>query len=314
MRNSCKIFMVLSCAFAILFCSNSIAAEAETEFNYEDYAFILNKFVDNAGMVNYKKLKEDHRKLDIFVLDLKDLNKHVYDSWDPNSKLAFWINAYNGLTLKVVIDHYPIKSSLFKSQLYPKNSIKQIPGAWNRVFFRVMGKKMTLHHIEHNILRKEFNEPRIHMAIVCAAKGCPRLYNKPYSDQKLEEQLENQAKLFFTNIKNFRINRKKRTVFVSPILKWFAMDFARKEEKLPNIKWKMKNDSATLRFAAKYVEKTDAEFLLNKFTILLYQKYDWSLNEQPEKKKGGRKPNHIEHLENNPILKTTKKIKETLHK
>ena len=289
MRNNCKRFMILGWAFAIIFCSGVFATDADTEFNYEDYAYILGKFVDNAGMVDYKKLKKNHRKLDIFVLDLKDLDKHIYETWDSNSKIAFWINAYNALTLKVVIDHYPIKSSLFKSQLYPKNSIKQIPGAWDRIFFRVMGKKMSLNRIEHKILRKEFNEPRIHMALVCAAKGCPPLYNKPYTGKKLHEQLENRAKLFFANIKNFRINRKKRTVFFSSILKWFAKDFARKEKKIPNIKWKMKNESATLRFAAKYVEKENAEFLLNKFTILLYQKYDWSLNEQTYKKNGTEK-------------------------
>ena len=277
--------MILVWAFVILFCSNVLAAEAETEFNYEDYAYILNRFVDNAGMVNYKKLKENHRKLDIFALDLKDLNKHIYESWDPNSKIAFWINAYNALTLKVVIDHYPIKSSLFKSQLYPKNSIKQIPGAWNRIFFRVMGKKMTLRHIEHKILRKEFNEPRIHMAIVCAAKGCPQLYNKPYTGQKLEEQLESRAKLFFADTKNLRINQKKRTVFFSSIFKWFAKDFDKAYGDDGHFAGYKGQKVVILKFIAKHLKEGDKEWLkFKKRQAIKYLKYDWSLNEQQDKK------------------------------
>ena len=285
MEKNRKILVIISCFIATIIYSYTFAANEDiSEFNYENYASILNDFVDDTGLVNYKKLKEKHRKLDIFALDLKDLDKHIYESWDQNTKIAFWINTYNALTLKVIIDNYPIKSSLFKSQLYPKNSIKQISGVWSRKIFKVMGKRLTLHNIEHKILRKQFNEPRIHMAIVCAAKGCPPLYNKPYTGKNLEEQLENRANLFFANTKNFRIDHKKRTVYLSSILKWFAKDFARKESKTPNIQWKTKKQSAILRFAAKYIKQDDADFILNKFTIILHQKYDWSLNELLEKK------------------------------
>jgi len=153
---------VLAC-WAFLLAPEGIAAEA---FTYEGYAEALASYVDDRGMVNYEELKAHPEKLTAFLEQVGRLDGKVYDGWAEKAKIAFWINMYNALTLEAIIDHYPIEASWKKSLLYPKNSIRQISGVWDKLKFTVMGDKMTLDDIEHQNLRRKFNEPRIHMALV----------------------------------------------------------------------------------------------------------------------------------------------------
>ena len=141
--------------------------------------------------------------------------------------IAFWINAYNSLTLVAIIDHYPIKPTVVRSLVVPQNSILQIPGVWTKLKFPMMGGEVTLDSIEHENLRPNFNEPRIHMALVCAAMGCPRLLNRPYDAHELDSQLDNQTMIFLSNPKKFRIDKESNSVYLSSIFKWFGEDFVR---------------------------------------------------------------------------------------
>jgi hypothetical protein len=139
----------------------SVDANAEdVSLLYDDYAFILKTYVNDEGMVNYKGLKADRSRLDAFVQSLAKIKPHDYEQGSKEDKIAFWINAYNGLTLIAIIDNYPIRSSFVTSLAYPKNSIRQISGVWTELTFNVMGKPMTLDEIEHERLRKDFNEPQ----------------------------------------------------------------------------------------------------------------------------------------------------------
>ena len=152
----------------------------DQSFSYENYEAVLKANVDDAGMVNYSKLKANHEQLDKYINAITKLDKNSFEKWVDPEKIAFWLNAYNTLTLKAIIDNYPIKPSFLKARFYPENSIRQIPGVWDKLKFNVMGEKLTLSQIEHEILRKDFKEPRIHMAMVCAAMGCPALRNEPF--------------------------------------------------------------------------------------------------------------------------------------
>jgi len=151
------------------------SAAASHEFSVDPYAKALTSYVDDKGMVDYRGLKADHAALDDFTASIAHLDPKVYEGWSERQKIAFWINVYNALTLKAIIDHYPIQASYLKSLIYPQNSIRQIPGVWDKLSFPVMGRNMTLDHIEHAMLRAGFDEPRIHVALVCGAKGCPPL-------------------------------------------------------------------------------------------------------------------------------------------
>lgn len=173
------------------------------EFSYEGYAKTLGAHVYGQGIVNYTGLKADRKGLDAFVSSLSALDPELFGKWSDKEKIAFWINAYNALTLRVIIDNYPIKASFFSALRFPQNSIRQIKGVWDEIQFPVMGRNMTLDNIENDTLRSQFDEPRIHMALVCAALGCPPLRNEPYIWAKLESQLDDQARRFLRTRENF---------------------------------------------------------------------------------------------------------------
>ncbi len=261
----------------------------ESGFKYVDYATLLKKYVDPNGMVNYKELKKDRGRLDAFVGSMANLKRQSYDQWKDQDKIAFWLNAYNAFTLKAIIDNYPIKSSFWKSRVYPKNSIRQIKGVWTRLKFDVMGSKRNLKHIEHEILRKEFDDPRIHVAMVCAAMGCPPLRNEPYEGKKLDEQLDDQSRKFLSDPLKFR--HEKNALYLSPILKWFGEDFIKKYGSETSFAGHEGKEGAVLKFIAKYLKEDQKAWLKSKQAQEIeYQGYDWTLNEQqPKNKSASRK-------------------------
>jgi len=259
-----------------LFGAAAFSGNKTNSFYYKDYSYILRTYVNNDGMVNYKKLKTDKALLDKFIISIGALDEKIYNTWNRNEKLAFWINTYNALTLDIVLKNYPIQASLYLGLRFPKNSIRQISGVWDEIEFKVMNKSMTLNHIEHNIIRKEFDEPRIHLALVCASKGCPPLSNVPYTGGKLGVQLSGQARKFLKIPQNFRIDDSSKTVFVSSIFQWYGDDFTKSHGVSANNTWYSTSEISVLNFISKNI---NAEIISRKYK-LKYLDYDWSLNEQ----------------------------------
>jgi hypothetical protein len=248
-------------------------------FPFGGYGAVLQAFVDDSGMVDYRYLKANRRQLDAFALALAQLDRAAYERWSDAHKIAFWINVYNALTLKAIVDNYPIKSSFVASLRYPKNSIRQIRGVWDKLQFTVMGEKRTLDWIEHSVLRVKFNEPRIHMALVCAAMGCPPLRNEPYVAERLDRQLDDQARRFMSNSEKFRVDKKKNRVYLSAIFKWFGDDFVKTYGgERPADHGRAKQ--AAIAFAARYVGEPDRKYLMTARYDVKYLDYDWSLNEK----------------------------------
>lgn len=255
------------------------AAEKE-ELDYSGYAEILKTYVDDNGMVNYRGLKANRTKLDRFIAGLGSLSPAAYQKWSTTERIAFWINAYNAITLRAIIDHYPIKASGLGALRYPKNSIRQIPGVWKKLTFRVKGEKWTLDRIEHTALRGWYNEPRIHMALVCAAISCPPLQNEPFYAAKLDAQFDAQTRRFLAQPKNFRIDRKNKTVYLSSIFKWFGNDFIKTYGTKKSFAKQNKSQKAVLNYLAEFLDRSDAKYLRTKKYKVKYLKYDWSLNKQ----------------------------------
>ncbi|UCG59767.1 MAG: DUF547 domain-containing protein [Phycisphaerales bacterium] len=282
--------LVLAVIFwaALSMCSEGLAADKKAEdFSFDNYAAVLKDYVDAGGMVNYKKLKADRSRLDAFVKAMAELDPKTFERWSESQKIAFWLNAYNGLTLKAIIDNYPIKSSFFRSRVYPKNSIRQISGVWDKKY-RVMGRDISLDEIEHKVLREKFDEPGIHMALVCAAMSCPPLRNEPYLTAKLDTQLKDQTEKFLSDPKKFRIGSKNKIIYLSPIFKWFGDDFVGKYGAGSRIGRFSKKVSAVLNFVSKHIDADwGAPGGIDKYAIS-YLSYDWSLNEQPAPKGRGR--------------------------
>ncbi len=246
---------------------------------YDHYAVALKSFVDDRGVVDYRGLKASRQQLDAFVGALSRINPVEYENWSDAQKVAMWINAYNGLTLQAIINHYPIKSSFISSLRYPRNSIRQISGVWDKLEFVVMGRKRTLDSIEHSTLRQRFNEPRIHMALVCAAMGCPPLRNQPYRADGLDAQLDDQARRFLSDPLKFRIDRDKKLVYMSSIFKWFGDDFI-KTYGTEDFAGHGAAERAVLNFISKHLTDSDRRYLRTQKYRIKYLSYDWSLNEQ----------------------------------
>ncbi len=241
---------------------------AAQPFTYQDYAAVLSQYVDASGRVDYEKLKNNRQKLDKFNAAIGSVARNTYESWTDEEKIAFLINAYNSLTLQAIVDNYPTES------------IRDIPGVWKRKQYKVIGQEMSLDDIEHEILRKEFDEPRIHMALVCASIGCPKLRTEPYTGEKLNAQLDDQTKVFLAILDNFRIDRPANRVYVSSIFKWFGKDFQQsygQKENFDNLNGK---ETAFLNFISQYLSPAAGNYLTQGGYKVSYLDYDWSLNDQ----------------------------------
>ena len=267
------VMLMASCATQPPVSSQSNAAEISQvargePFTYDDYASVLATYVNSEGEVDYATLKENRDALDRFNADLGALDRATYESWTESQQIAFWINAYNSLTLQAIIDNYPVES------------IRDISGVWTRLNFTVLGEAMTLDHIEHGILRKDFNEPRIHMGLVCASIGCPLLRAEPFVGDRLATQLDEQTVEFLSYARNFRLDRDSGEVLISSIFKWFGEDWKTTygtEEKFEGF-----NDEkrAVLNFIAEYVDEGDRSYMTEGEYKLKYLDYDWGLNNQ----------------------------------
>lgn len=249
-------------------------------FSDDGYSHVLESYVDELGRVDYRSLQSDPGDLQSYLMQMENLDRSEYESWSAADRIAFWINAYNSLTLKVIIDHYPVKASLIGSLRYPSSSIRQIPGVWKKITFQVMERDLTLDHIEHEILRKEFNEPRIHMALVCAALSCPFLNQEPYEGARLDQQLDDQTVRFLSESSNFRIDRNRNRVLLSSIFEWFGEDFIDLFGPESGYSGHSSQERAVLHFISRFLSDQDSNFLASGSYRVRYLDYDWTLNDR----------------------------------
>ncbi len=263
-----KIRVLIGCLFLLSLCSIlflyyfRVEADLRTQPAAEGAAFshnlfdqVLREHVDENGQVNYAKLKANPEKFEAY-LDLLAVAKPAEGSY--NAQLAFWINAYNALVIKGVIDRYPTTSV---------RKVKWFNGFFTRLKFQVAGKTYTLNQIEHDVIREEFVDPRVHFALVCASRSCPPLENRAFSAETVEEHLEALTFSFIRNSEQVRIDKAKRRVYLSKIFKWYADDF---KEGYTSVK----------DFLLDYLSLEDAEFLSSTDIKFHYLNYDWTLNDQ----------------------------------
>ena len=206
------------------------------------WATQLQQYVDSNGKVNYAAWKKKSKLLDDYIQVLQEQPPH--DQWSKAEHLAYWINAYNALTVQLILKYYPL------------NSIQDIRKPWEQIVFRVKEQTYTLNAIEHQVLRK-MEEPRIHFAINCASASCPKLAQKPYTAINLEAELQAVTQAFLCDPEKNILTEEK--VQLSKIFLWFAEDFGSKKERL---EWLSKQTG---------LELTQAR--------VRYLKYDWSLND-----------------------------------
>nr|WP_297789688.1 DUF547 domain-containing protein [uncultured Allomuricauda sp.] len=171
------------------------------------WEFLLQRYVDDTGRVDYKGFSKDKQVLEGYLRILKE-NQPVRD-WNKNEKLSYYINLYNAYTVLLILDNYPIES------------IKKIRGPWDQRLIPLNGELISLGDLEHQILRK-MGEPRIHFAINCASASCPKLSNKPYLPNTLDQQLDRAAHEFINSERN---HIEGDHLQLSKIFKWYKNDF-----------------------------------------------------------------------------------------
>lgn len=220
-----------------------IEEEAIAMPNHALFDALLQKAVSTSGQVNYNTIKSNNADLDAYISELS--NNQPDNSWSKNSAMAYWINAYNAFTLKLVADNYPI------------TSIKDLHNGnpWTVKWIKLAGSTYSLDQIENEILRPRYKDARIHFAVNCAAKSCPPLHNRAFTEDNLNSKLNRLTRSFINN-ENYNTISADQLV-VSKIFDWYASDFG------------MLTD-----FIDRY---TDTE--INSGATIKYQEYDWSLNE-----------------------------------
>lgn len=208
----------------------------------------LKTHVTAAGVVNYKNMKADEALLQSLLQELAI--KEPSATVAKNEQLAYWINLYNAATLQLVLQHYPLRSIRELNDGKP----------WDLEFITVSGRRYSLNYIENEILRKRFSEPRIHFAINCAAKSCPKLLNGAFKPEQLEVQLNTLTNSFINDASKNKITAGK--VEVSEIFNWYAKDFMLKGSVIDFL-----NGWSATRIAPS--------------ATIQYLTYDWSLNDAP---------------------------------
>jgi len=260
---------------------NDLKSESATSF-HDKCAGILNDFVNDKGMVDYKGLKREGAKLRALLEEFDNLDPNEYRSWPKEERIAFWINAYNLHKLNVVSVNYPIQSSSrFLRVLWGPTDLRHIESKISMYKFLMMDEEFTFKKVENRFFRGEFDDPRILLAISDACLSSPPLRNEPYYGHKLDEQLDSQAKRFLSEQLAFRIDVQKQRVYLSAVfetgrygrqfLKKFAID--RKFKDHPPV------TRAVLNFITNHVSERDASFLEVGNYSVKYMSYDWTIND-----------------------------------
>jgi len=245
-KTSVMIFLIVFGICGLLF-----TAFAWADVDNKIYAELLQRYVKD-GIVDYRGFKSDEAKLDRYLEILAQVDPQALPK---DERFAFYVNAYNAWTIKLVLSRYPNLQSI-------KDLGSFLRSPWKKELARIDGKILTLDNIEHDILRPQFKDPRVHFAVNCASKGCPPLLGEPYTGARLNRQLESVAKGFINDPQYNRLDG--NVLYVSKIFKWFADDF----------------DKDIVGFFKRYAKdpmKTEIE--KRSFGLKIeYLEYDWSLN------------------------------------
>jgi len=186
-------------------------------FNHAKLDTLLDIFTSN-GKINYAAVQVSPRLLDDYSQQLYQLSSAEYKAWSAQEKLAFWINAYNVMVIKGIVQHYPIGWGNVVSQArFPKNSIYQIKDFEERCFIKIKGENWTLNKIRKKIFMDQYNDPRIFLTIVTGQLGDPPIAEKAYQADQLEQQLDQAARRFISITDNVELDKKQNSLRLSEL-------------------------------------------------------------------------------------------------
>jgi len=235
----------------------------EFDHSHAGLTAVLEQHVQGE-LVDYGKLTADPGGLDAYLKSLENVKPADFRGWSEDERFAFWTNAYNAYTLKLITQHYPLKSIKDIGGLFAK-------GPWDRAFIPLNSlagedKPLTLNQVEHQILRKEFSDARVHAAVNCASLGCPPLAQEAFVARKLDEQLDRQVRAWIASDRNV-LDQGAGKLRLSKIFDWFEEDFIR--------------EAGSVRaWVAKYAPDAARTWLSSDAKIKVsHLDYSWKLND-----------------------------------
>jgi hypothetical protein len=237
----------------------SVLLAADFDHGHPAFAKILAAHVTN-GVVDYASLKAAPSELRSYLTALSEVPRGEFDKWSREQRLAFLINLYNAATLQLIVDHYPVPSIRKIGSL--------LKGPWKQEVVGFQGGRITLDRLEHELIRPVFSEPRIHFALVCAARSCPPLRSEPFVAGRLGAQLDDQARVFLAQSDKNRIDRAAKTLWLSPIFDWYGSDFTQ-------------DGRSIVDYVADHLPASDASDLKRGGFRVRHTEYDWTLNDRP---------------------------------
>ena len=249
--------------------SREIARVGFEQYDHRTWDALLQKYVDQDGNVDYatwQSNQQDRSTLMSYLRGMNTIDTSLNSS--QQSQMAFWINAYNALTIEGILQLYPTKS--IQDHAPDANGFN----IWDDFKLPVGGTEYSLNDIEHQILRK-MGDPRIHFAIVCASKSCPQLSQRAYFPNSLDEQLTYSSTLFFHTPSKFSYDLQRGQLGLSRIIQWFGEDFGR-------------SDQERLQYLAQFMPADAARLATNSSATINYLEYDWGLNEAPPRNQAFR--------------------------
>lgn len=250
-----RFFSIFLIAVFLFSCqSSTLGMAGTTPPSHQIWNQLVKVHVKPDGKVDYRGFIRDKPKLEQYLTLLSD-NAPDRKTWSKNQQLAYWINAYNAFTVKLIVDNYPVKSI---RDLGPELKIPLIKDVWHYKFFKIGGVESSLDEIEHSILRKEFDEPRIHFAINCASVSCPPLLNEAFTAENIEAQLSKVATTFINDSSRNKISPDQAQI--SSIFSWFKGDFTK--------------NGSLIDFLNKY-----SKVKLKPNAKISHLYYNWNLNE-----------------------------------
>ncbi|MEO1051522.1 MAG: DUF547 domain-containing protein [Bacteroidota bacterium] len=257
--NSTKYFLIIAfSSYVFLSCSRlNPENPGSTPVNHAAWNTLLKKHVDNQGLVDYQGFMQDRAALKDYLLNLTN-NAPNTKNWTSDDRLAYWINLYNAFTIDLVLTHYPVESI---KDIGPAVQIPLVNTPWQIEMIDIGEEKYNLDNVEHNIIRKNFEEPRIHFALVCAAMSCPKLRQEAYTGSRLEEQLADQAQQFLKDTSKNQISPEE--IKISKLFMWYKGDFT--------------DDMSLIAFLNQYTE-----VVISDDADISHMNYNWKLNEQPK--------------------------------
>ena len=223
----------------------------------------------NASKVDYAGFARDRAQFKAVLDEYQKVTKAEFNGWTKPQQQAFLINAYNAFTVEKILTRYPKIASI-------RDFGSVFGNPWKDKFFRLFGEPSYLDQIEHEILRKEgsYDEPRVHVAVVCASIGCPMLSRDAFTAENLEGQLEAGMKRFLSDRSRNRYNPQTKKLEISRIFDWYGKDFEKGHKGYASVKATM------AKYADLLADKPDDRALVRgEKADVAFLEYDWSLND-----------------------------------